>query len=66
MRFPLDNVIVWACLHTFVEHEKTGAPCSFVSAYPLRLFDFPTRDGPIHVHSDAYGMFNEFVYSQYT
>lgn len=70
VRMPLDTPAFWSCMDALSEVEKDGpalgASLQKLSPYPMGLFDLSEDGAELKIYSNAFGVFNEFVYSQYT
>lgn len=70
VRMPLDTPAFWSCMDALSEVEKEspalGDSLQKLAPYPMGLFDLTEGDTDLKIYSNAFGVFNEFVYSQYT
>ncbi len=70
VQMPLDSSAFWQCMARLSETEKSNEPLSPAlqecAPYPMSLFDLEGKSGMLRMYSNAFGIFNEFIYSQYT
>ena len=69
VKLPLDSIAFWQMMGYLRSLEKTKTRADIISTgfYDLCLipFDLTEFGYPVKVYSDAFGVFNEFIYSQY-
>lgn len=69
VKMPLDTPAFWECLKQISDLEASGEKMPLdlqkCSPYPMSRFLLDGQDGTVDLYSDAFGVFNEFVYSQY-
>lgn len=69
VKMPLDTQAFWSCMAYLDGEEKDGAPLPEAFQqhvpYPMKLFDLSGDSNEFKIYSNAFGVFNEFVYSQY-
>ncbi len=70
VQMPLDSEAFWQCMGTLSASEKSNTPLAnelqACAPYPMSLFDLNGTSGKVQLYSNAFGIFNEFIYSQYT
>lgn len=70
VQMPLDSEAFWQCMGALSESEKSNAPLASelqaCTPYPMSLFELKGASGKVQLYSNAFGVFNEFTYSQYT
>lgn len=65
VRLPLDSAEFWECMETLSRLEKEGTPVSFDQGPSLAKVNLSTLGYDATVLTDAFGIFNEFLYTQY-
>jgi FkbM family methyltransferase len=64
VRLPLDNELFWSTLSEIAHTAECAAP-EFILKKGLQLFNLRNFERDIVVYTDPFGLFNEFLYSQY-
>ncbi|MBX3021243.1 MAG: FkbM family methyltransferase [Bdellovibrionales bacterium] len=70
VQMPLDSKNFWDCLSDLVTLEKDGqsldeTALAGLSPYKMNKMNLRAIGDNVELYSDAFGVFNEFIYSQY-